>query len=75
MKKDKNRLEKATAEFALAATAYMLNPTQEGRLELERKRMELASAQIEHQCECTRCLTVAMRKGRNRLVHGNDNPN
>jgi len=72
MKKHRNRLEKATLEFALAATAYMLHPTREGRAELEYKRMEMALAQIEHQCECTRCLTIATRKGHNELVHGKD---
>lgn len=73
--KKPNRLKKATTEFMLAATAYMLHPTNEGRAILEARRQELAAAQIEHQCECTRCLTIAIQHGHNELVHGNDSMN
>jgi len=67
-----SRLEKAKTNYSLSLVAYMLHPTREGKAKMKQAAQEFAAAQIEHQCECTRCLTIATRKGRNLLVHGKD---
>jgi len=68
----KSRFEKAKIEHRLALVAYMLHPTPEGQLKMRQAADEFAAALTEHQCECTRCLKIAVRHGHNLLVHGKD---
>ena len=71
-KRYRNRLEKATVEFALAATAYALYPNREGERILMQRREEMIIEQMRHTVTCCNCLAKATAEAHNDLCTRKD---
>jgi len=70
-----SRLEKAKTNYSLSLVAYMLHPTEEGKIKMLQFGREFSMAQFEHNCQCENCLNRSFKTAKLMLNQLIDEPN